>query len=103
MSKRSFSAPLWTATNVADTTAMANSVYQTLAGGSTTSILLVKEIYMGGLGTASVPANMVFARDSPGHGRPDEQLGKRLEHCSSGSHPVGGWSSAFLGHYSASS
>lgn len=64
MSKRSFSAPSWTATATADTTALANATYMALAGGSATQILWVKEISITGQAVASTVNNMVFARSS---------------------------------------
>lgn len=64
MSLRSFSAPNWTPTATADTTALANATYQALAGGSASQILRVKEVMITGLAVASTPNNMVLARSS---------------------------------------
>lgn len=49
----------------ADTTNMTDNGYATfLQGGSSTMVLKVNEVYVGGEDTASTPTTMVFARDS---------------------------------------
>lgn len=50
---------------VADTVNMTDSGYATfLQGGSSTMVLKVNEVYIGGEDTASTPTTMVLARDS---------------------------------------
>ncbi len=64
MAKRSFSANAWTATAVADTSNLTNSVYMAIGASGATAGLNVLEIYIGGESSASTINNMVFARDS---------------------------------------
>lgn len=64
MAKRSFNVATWTPVAVADTVAMTNSGFQALQGGSSTQLLNVIEVYMGGQAGASSPTFMVLARDS---------------------------------------
>lgn len=64
MAKRSFNVATWTPVAVADTVTMTGSGYQALLGGSTTQLLKVMEIYLGGQAGASSPTFMVLARDS---------------------------------------
>ena len=54
----------WTPVAVADTTNMTAAGFMALQGGSSTQRNNVLEIYMGGLASASAPAQMLFARDS---------------------------------------
>ena len=54
----------WTPVAVADTTNMTAAGFVALQGGSSTQRSNVLEIYMGGLASASAPAQMLFARDS---------------------------------------
>lgn len=54
----------WTPVAVADTTNMTAAGFMALQGGSSTQRINVLEIYMGGLASASAPAQMVLARDS---------------------------------------
>ncbi len=54
----------WTPIAVADTTNMTAAGFMALQGGSSTQRINVIEIYMGGLASASAPAQMVLARDS---------------------------------------
>lgn len=54
----------WTPTAVADTTNYTNSGYFALQGGSSTQRSNILEVYMGGLASASAPAQMLLARDS---------------------------------------
>lgn len=54
----------WTPTAVADTTNFTNSGYFALQGGSSTQRSNILEVYMGGLASASSPAQMILARDS---------------------------------------
>ena len=49
---------------VADTTNFTNSGYLALQGGSTTQVIKISEVYMGGQATASAPTPMILARDS---------------------------------------
>lgn len=65
MSRRLFSVPSFTPTAVADTTAMTNGTYMALGAGSSTTALMVTEIFIQGLGTSNTNINNnVFARDS---------------------------------------
>jgi hypothetical protein len=54
----------WTPLAVADTTNFTNAGYFALQGGSTTQRSNILEVYMGGLASASAPAQMLLARDS---------------------------------------
>jgi hypothetical protein len=64
MAKRSFQATNYTPTAQADTTALTNATYQGLKGGSGTQRLEVNEVLISGLGGASSPTIMQFARAS---------------------------------------
>lgn len=65
MSHRLFSVPSFTPTAVADTTAMTNGTYMALGAGSSTTALMVTEIFIQGLGTSNTNINNnIFARDS---------------------------------------
>lgn len=65
MSRRLFSVPSFTPTAVADTTAMTNGTYMALGAGSSTTALMVTEIFIQGLGTSNTNINNnIFARDS---------------------------------------
>lgn len=54
----------WTPVAVADATNFTSAGFHALQGGSSTQQLQVNEVYMGGLASASSPAQMIFARDS---------------------------------------
>lgn len=54
----------WTPTAVADTANMTAQGFMALQGGSATQRINVLELYMGGLASASAPAQMLLARDS---------------------------------------
>lgn len=54
----------WTPTAVADTTNFTDSGYMAIQGGSSTQRINLLEVYMGGLASASAPAQMLLARDS---------------------------------------
>jgi hypothetical protein len=54
----------WTPVAVADTSAMTAAGFLALQGGSTTQRINLLEVYMGGLASASAPAQMLLARDS---------------------------------------
>ena len=64
MSKWSMSFQALTPVAVADNTSMTNSGYICLQGGSTTQIINVWEVMLGGQATASAPTFMVLALDS---------------------------------------
>lgn len=64
MSKRSFACSSWTPVAVADTTGFTANGYAGLQGGSSTQRIIVSELFMGGVATASAPTLMTFARDS---------------------------------------
>lgn len=63
MAKWSFTVGTWTPTAVADANAF-TTPWMALMGGSTTQIINIMEIYMGGQATASAPTIMVVGRDS---------------------------------------
>lgn len=54
----------WTPTAVADTTNFTNTGYFALQGGTSTQRTNLLEVYMGGIASASAPAQMIVARDS---------------------------------------
>jgi hypothetical protein len=62
MAKRVFQAVNWTPTATADATALTNSTYMALKGGSTTQLLRVSEIMVSGFAGASSPTIMQWAR-----------------------------------------
>ncbi len=66
MSNWSAAANNLTVVAVADTIAYTNAGFVALQGGSTTQSLLIKEVYIGGLGTGSSASGMqmTFGRDS---------------------------------------
>lgn len=64
MAKRSFKLATWTPVAVADTAAFTDNGYQGLMGGSTTQLLKLLEVYMGGQAGASSPSLMLLSRDS---------------------------------------
>lgn len=64
MAQRSFKRSTWTPTAVADTAAFTDLGYMGLMGGSTTQLLRIIEVYMGGQAGASSPSIMIFSRDS---------------------------------------
>ena len=64
MAKRSFSVATWTPTAVADSANFTDNGYMGLMGGTSTQLLKVSEIYMGGQAGSSTPTFMVFSRDS---------------------------------------
>ena len=64
MAKWSFKSATWTPVAVADTAAYTDNGYMGLMGGSTTQILQIQEVYMGGQATSSAPCIMIVSRDS---------------------------------------
>lgn len=64
MAKRIFQAPNFTPTATADTTALANSTYMALQGGSATQLMSVLEIMVSGFAGASAPTILQMARCS---------------------------------------
>lgn len=64
MAKRSFKLSTWTPTAVADATNYTDNGYQGLMGGSSTQMINLLEVYMGGQAGASSPSIMVLSRDS---------------------------------------
>lgn len=64
MAKWSASLNNWTPTAVADATNFTNSGYMALQGGSASQRINLLEVYMGGLASASAPAQMILGRDS---------------------------------------
>lgn len=64
MAYRSFQAVNFTPTATADTTAMANSTYMAIKGGSGTQLIDIKEILVSGLVSTSSPTLLQFARHS---------------------------------------
>ncbi len=54
----------WTPVAVADATNFTDSGYMALQGGSSTQRNSLLEVYMGGLASASAPAQMILGRDS---------------------------------------
>lgn len=64
MAKRSFKIATWTPAAVADTANFTANGYQGLQGGSSTQLLTIYEIFMGGQAGASAPSIMMFSRDS---------------------------------------
>jgi len=64
MARWSFKKATWTPTAVADTVNFTDGGYMGLMGGSTTQVLKVNEVYLGGQATASAPSLMIVSRDS---------------------------------------
>lgn len=64
MAKRSYTVATWTPTAVADTTSYTDNAYQGLMGGSSTQLLTIQELYMGGQAGSSSPSIMLLSRDS---------------------------------------
>lgn len=64
MAKRSFKLSTWTPVAVADATNFTDNGYQGLMGGSTTQVIKLLEVYMGGQAGSSSPSIMVLSRDS---------------------------------------
>ena len=64
MAVRSFKLATWTPVAVADTVNYTDNGYQGLMAGSTTQVLRVREIFMGGQATTSAPSLMIVSRDS---------------------------------------
>lgn len=64
MAKWSWGVATWTPTAVADTTNYTDSTYMGLMGGSTTQMLTLIEVFMGGQAGASSPSIMLLSRDS---------------------------------------
>lgn len=64
MAKWSFSVGTWTPVAVADATNFTDAGYMALMGGSTTQLINILEVYMGGQAGASSPSIMMLARDS---------------------------------------
>jgi len=64
MAKWSASRRNWTPVAVANTTNMTAAGFHAVQGGSSTQVLKIIELYMGGLAAAAAPAQMILARDS---------------------------------------
>jgi hypothetical protein len=64
MARRTFKVSSWTPVAVADAVNFTNQGYMGLMGGSTTQVIKIRELYMGGVDTSSKPALMVLSRDS---------------------------------------
>lgn len=64
MAKRSFTVPTWTPVAVADNANFTDNGYVAIQGGSTTQIIRVSEIRLGGQAGSSAPSIMVAGRDS---------------------------------------
>lgn len=64
MAKRTFQASNWTPSQTADTTAIANSAYMALQGGSATQLMRILEIMVTGFAGASAPTILQWARCS---------------------------------------
>lgn len=64
MANRVFHLTNWVPTATADTTALANSTFMGILGGSATQLINVKEIYITGDATSSAQCFTQFARDS---------------------------------------
>lgn len=64
MAKWSFKSATWTPVAVADTVNFTNGGYMGLMGGSTTQVINLLEVYMGGQATSSAPSLMIVSRDS---------------------------------------
>lgn len=64
MAKWAFQVGTWTPVAVADATNFTDGGYMGLMGGSTTQLIKISEVYMGGQATASAPCIMLLARDS---------------------------------------
>ena len=64
MAKRSFVSAGFTPVAVADTANFTDAGYMGLMGGSTTQRVLIREVMLGGLATASAPTPMLLSRDS---------------------------------------
>lgn len=68
MAKWSFKSSTWTPTAVADTANMTNLGFMALQGGSSTQVIKIIELYMGGQAAASSPCIMLLSRDSTAGG-----------------------------------
>ena len=64
MAKRVFHVTSWTPTATADTTALANSTYMAITGGTTTQLVNLLEVLINGQATTSAPTFLQVARDS---------------------------------------
>lgn len=64
MAKWAFQVGTFTPVAVADATNFTDGGYIGLMGGSTTQLIKIIEVYMGGQATASAPTIMMLARDS---------------------------------------
>ena len=64
MAKWSFKVSTFTPVAVADAANMTDAGYMGLMGGSTTQVLAVSEVFIGGQATASAPSLMIVSRDS---------------------------------------
>ena len=64
MAKWSASKANWTPALVNDASAFTDNGYLALQGGSTTQVLRVSEVQVGGLATVQSPMNLIVARDS---------------------------------------
>lgn len=64
MAIRSFSVATWTPVAVADTVAYTDNGYMGLMGGSSTQVITIQEVYMGGQAGTGAPCIMLLSRDS---------------------------------------
>ena len=64
MAKRLFHATNWTPTAIGDTSAMANSTYMGLKGGTTTQLINLLEVLINGIATTSAPTLLQVAFSS---------------------------------------
>lgn len=64
MAKWAFEVGTWTPTAVADAANFTDSGYCAVQGGSSTQLVKIIEVYMGGQATSSSPSIMTLARDS---------------------------------------
>lgn len=63
MAKRSFTSNAWTTgTGTADNAQVTSGSYQSLATGSASQMIMIQEIYIGGLSTSSAVQNMQLRR-----------------------------------------
>ena len=64
MAKWVFDVATWTPTAVADTANFTDNGYMGLMGGSTTQMINIIEVFVGGQATSSAPTILLFSRDS---------------------------------------
>lgn len=68
----------WTPTATADATNLVNATYQGLQGGVSTQRTTIREVFLGGVATASAPSLMVLARDSQVGATPTATTGHKI-------------------------